>query len=304
MVGAIERTAGYLRIGELSRRVGVAPALLRAWQSRYGILAPARSPGGFRLYDADDERRVRAMLANLDKGYPASEAARLALAGEMPADGENRSSDLGLGVRDLRESLDDYDDARANRALDRLFATFSTETVLADVVLPYLRDLGDRWERGEASIAQEHFASNMVRGRLLGLARGWGQGAGPRAVLACAPGELHDLGLVVFGIALRARGWRVTFLGADTPIETLTDVAGTLRPSVVVVTATTSARLAGPAAALRTLADDFAVAVAGRGAIAETADAVGARLLSRDPIAEAEAVALGGVARGPRPPRA
>lgn len=304
MVDAIERTAGYLRIGELSRRVGVAPALLRAWQSRYGILAPARSPGGFRLYDADDERRVRAMLANLDKGYPASEAARLALAGGTPADGENRSSDLALGVRDLRESLDDYDDARANRALDRLFATFSTETVLADVVLPYLRDLGDRWERGEASIAQEHFASNMVRGRLLGLARGWGQGAGPRAVLACAPGELHDLGLVVFGIALRARGWRVTFLGADTPIETLFDVAGTLRPSVVVVTATTSARLAGPAAALRTLADDFAVAVAGRGAIAESADAVGARLLSRDPIAEAEAVALGGVARGPRPPRA
>ncbi len=304
MVDAIERTAGYLRIGELSRRVGVAPALLRAWQSRYGILAPARSPGGFRLYDADDERRVRAMLANLDKGYPASEAARLALAGGTPADGENRSSDLALGVRDLRESLDDYDDARANRALDRLFATFSMETVLADVVLPYLRDLGDRWERGEASIAQEHFASNIVRGRLLGLARGWGQGAGPRAVLACAPGELHDLGLVVFGIALRARGWRVTFLGVDTPIETLIDVAGTLRPSVVVVTATTSARLAGPAAALRTLADDFAVAVAGRGAIAETADAVGAPLLPRAPIAAAEAVALGGVARGPRPPRA
>jgi len=55
-------------------------------------------------------------------------------------------------------------------------------------------------------VAQEHFASNVLRGRLLGLARGWGEGVGPRAVLACAPGELHDLPLIVFGLTLAGRG--------------------------------------------------------------------------------------------------
>ena len=83
-----------------------------------------------------------------------------------------------------------------------------------------------RWERGEASVAQEHFASNLLRGRLLGLARGWAEATGPRAVLACAPGELHDLPLISFGLALAARGWSITYLGPDTPIATIQETLG------------------------------------------------------------------------------
>jgi MerR family transcriptional regulator, light-induced transcriptional regulator len=77
--------------------------------------------------------------------------------------------------------------------------------------------VGERWQDGRLSVAQEHFATNLIRGRLLGLARGWGAGSGHRAVLACVPGELHDIGLIVFGLCLRERGWRITYLGADTP---------------------------------------------------------------------------------------
>ena len=57
-----------LRIGELSRRVGVSEHLLRAWESRYGLLSPVRSPGGFRLYSAGDEQRVRRMQFHLAQG--------------------------------------------------------------------------------------------------------------------------------------------------------------------------------------------------------------------------------------------
>ena len=206
---------------------------------------------------------------------------------------DDRSSALADGVRELRESLDGYDDARANDALDRLFGTYGAEPVLGGVVLPYLRDLGDRWERGEASIAQEHFASSVVRGRLLGLARGWGRGAGPRAILACAPGELHDLGLVIFGIALRGRGWRVTFFGADTPVPTLGEAARALRPALMVVTAATGGRLRTAAPELETLAAELPVALAGRGAGARVAEVIGARALSGDPISEAAAVTHG-----------
>jgi DNA-binding transcriptional MerR regulator len=79
----------HLRIGELSRRAGVSPELLRAWERRYGLLRPARSAGGYRLYSADDEARIRRMQAHLSEGLSAAEAARLAAAavGTSPPEG-------------------------------------------------------------------------------------------------------------------------------------------------------------------------------------------------------------------------
>jgi DNA-binding transcriptional MerR regulator len=283
---------GLVRIGELSRRVGVAPELLRAWESRYSLLEPSRSPGGFRLYSPDDEQRVRAMRANLDRGYSAAEAARLVLAaGPEPAVARANAGDAEADARELRAALDDYDDARANQALDRMLAALSLDTVLR-AVLTYLHELGERWERGEASVAQEHFASNVLRGRLLGLARGWGQGTGQRALLACAPGEQHDLAVIIFGLALRARGFRITYLGADTPIDTLTQAVAQLAPAVVVIGITSTDSLDPEAtAAMRRLSTRTRLALGGLGATHELAEAVGAEPLSDDPIAEADRLA-------------
>ena len=117
--------------------------------------------------------------------------------------------------------------------------------MLRDAVLPYLHELGERWERGEVSIAQEHFASSLLRGRLLGLARGWGNAGSPLALLACVPGDQHDLGLICFGLALRRHGWRIAYLGPDTPLDTLGETARQLGPALVVLTATTPGFAAG-----------------------------------------------------------
>jgi DNA-binding transcriptional MerR regulator len=190
---------------ELSRRSGVSPDLLRAWERRYGLLRPSRSAGGLRLYSQDDLARVQAMQQHLAAGLAAAEAAAAATSQTHRAETTN-------GTTSARDELDAallaFDEGRSHAVLDALIARFSLDTVLSDVVLPYLHGLGERWERGEVSVAQEHFASALLRGRLLGLARGWGQGLGPTALLACAPGEQHDLGLIAFGLALRARGWR------------------------------------------------------------------------------------------------
>ena len=182
-----------LRIGELSRRVGVSPELLRAWERRYGVLHPVRTKGGLRLYSAEDERRVRAMQAHLDGGLSAAEAARLASAGDGASSAAEHGDAIQRGVAELREALDAMDADAAHAVLDGLLAYFTLETVLSGVVLPYLRELGERWQRSEASVAQEHFASNLLRARLLALARGWERGEGRIALLACAPGEQHDL---------------------------------------------------------------------------------------------------------------
>jgi DNA-binding transcriptional MerR regulator/methylmalonyl-CoA mutase cobalamin-binding subunit len=277
-----------LRIGELSRRTGVAPELLRAWERRYALLRPARSEGGFRLYSDADERRVKLMREHLGRGLAAAEAARLAVAAGDNAepDLDETQPELDSGSARLRAALDAFDESGAQSALDELFGAFTVEAVLSRVILPYLVDLGERWSTGEATVAQEHFASNLIRGRLLGLGRGWDTGAGPRAILACAPGELHDLGLIAFALTLSRRGWRITYLGPDTPVESLVDTAARLSPELVVVSATSKRRLTPLHEPLKALGRKTRVAVAGSGAT----DVTELESLGGDPVGAALAI--------------
>src|SRR5690242_10641707 len=148
---------GALRIGELSKRSGVSPELLRAWERRYGLLLPTRSAGGLRLYSQADLDRVRVMREHLDAGLAAAQAATLA----MRAGTAEPAPSAGLSPTAMREdlaaALDRFDEPRAQTILDRVLATVTVDTLLGEVVLPYLRELGARWERGEATIAHEHF---------------------------------------------------------------------------------------------------------------------------------------------------
>jgi MerR family transcriptional regulator, light-induced transcriptional regulator len=285
-----------LRIGELSRRLGVSDHVLRAWESRYGLLQPVRSAGGFRLYSEADESRVRRMRAHLAHGLSAAEAARAVLGEDSgnqadrgrvvrPDGAEPAVSELSV---DLRHALDAFDEPAAQAVLDRLVSDLSVAAVLRDVVLPYLTELGERWESGTASVAQEHFASNLIRGRVAGLARGWGSGHGPRAVLACPPGELHDLALMIFGVVLHRTGWRIDYLGMNTPVEELTRTVKARRPDLVVLAATLPETLESHASQLTALARRAPLVLAGAGATPQIALAVGAQLLAGDPVTEAE----------------
>ena len=280
-----------LRIGELSRRLGVSDHLLRAWETRYGLLHPFRSTGGYRLYSEADADRIRRMQELLGTGLSAAQAAQTVLAeadgGSAPpiAAGGVEVSELSTA---LREALEAFDEPAAQAVLDRLLSELSVPTVLRDVVMPYLADLGARWQDGTASVAQEHFASFVIRGRLAGLARGWGSGRGPRAVLACPALELHDLALMVFGIMLNRQGWRIDYLGTSTPVEDLTRAAETTFPELVVIAASTPDVIEPLRGELAALASRFPLALAGAGVSAELANAVGARHLPGDPVTEAE----------------
>lgn len=207
-----------VRIGALSEMAGVSVDVLRSWERRYGLLSPQRTAGGFRLYTEDDVARVRRMQELLAAGLAASEAARQVMAGGPSAPAADASTALSVVRNELHAALRSFDETALEAAIDRVLAGFGLDTAIREVFLPALRELGDDWAAKTVSVAQEHFAVTVLRGRLLALARGWDGGFGPRALLACPTGELHDVSLVMFGLALRSRGWRVTFLGANTPM--------------------------------------------------------------------------------------
>ncbi len=285
-----------LRIGELSRRTGVSADTLRAWERRYGLLEPQRSEGGFRLYGPADERRVLAMRTLLSQGLSAAEAATLARAGGDHPRAEEPAVAISpdLAAERLRTAWERLDGADAQAAVDETLTRLTLDAALVGVILPALRTLGERWRTGEVSVAQEHFATNLVRGRLLGLARGWGLGAGPQAVLACPPAELHELGLISFGLALHERGWRIAFLGANTPIETIAETATETSPELVVLSAVTPEPLRESAAAIRRLAAAWPVAIGGAGASGQLADELGTRNLAGNPVEAAVRLAAQG----------
>jgi len=277
---------GAHRIGEFARRVGVSPELLRAWEQRYGLLEPVRSAGGFRLYTEQDADRVARMRRALADGLSAAEAARVALANEAPG--------RGL-IEDARARLlaavEAYDEAALQAALDDSVAAFGLEPFVRDLILPALAEIGRRWEAGNTEVSQEHFASNLIRGRLLSLARLWGRGAGPLALLACAPGEQHDISLLAFGLLLRSHGWRILFLGADTPISTLKTTAQATHPAAIVLVAFDAALLESKATALRQLTRITPLLLSGPGATADLTRLARVRRLDGDLVAAANELA-------------
>ena len=252
-----------------------------------------RSPGGFRLYTAEDAERVASMRRGMDQGLSAAEAARTALAAEAAAAGRPARGLLDdMGVR-LLDAIGHYDEAAIQAVLDESFTAFGLEAVVRELILPTLIEVGDRWERGLLAVGHEHFASNLIRGRLLATARLWGRGAGPLALLACVAGEQHDISLMAFGLVLRSHGWRILFLGADTPIATLSAAAGESRPALTVLASFDAALLERQSTAVRALARRLPLALSGPGAAVELCERLGVQRLNGDLIAAAHQIAGG-----------
>lgn len=208
-----KRNGGGLNIAAVARRTGVAPDTLRKWEQRYAILRPTRTRGGQRRYDDSDVARVEWLKARLAEGYRIGEAAALlgGASAPVPATPE-------IVRAALREAIERADSAAIARLLDQAFALGPVEATLAEVVRPTLEEVGELWAAGRFTVAQEHLVSGAVRARLDRLLADARAGVRGVALLACAPGERHELGLLMLAVLLRADGWQVAYLGADTPL--------------------------------------------------------------------------------------
>jgi DNA-binding transcriptional MerR regulator len=297
--------ADGVTIGELARRVGVTPHALRAWERRYGLTRPLRTAGGYRLYLPSDEQRVRRFLALRAAGLPTATAAARVTSGReaettqrraprtatpTSAGGPARPGTHTAGPAPSAASFRRRLDARVHAldptaydVLDEAITSLGLGAALQRVVLPYLVTLGQQWADGSASVAQEHFASHVIRRRVAAetIAPAT-QHAWPMVVLACPPGERHDIGLLAFSTLLARDGWAVRYLGADTPVTALSAGCRSLSPDLVVLAATRATLFEARASALRRIAAQWPLAIAGAGAQPAAARHIGATVLSKD----------------------
>lgn len=226
-------------VNEVEERTQVAAGTLRQWERRYGFPNPERAQSGYRLYSENDIEQIEAMKVFIADGIPASRAAELV---------RRRPSSLsGTPPEELKamlvDALVEFDDTQADYVLSEAHSYHPVETVLFEVIREALVDIGRRWHAGDITISAEHFASSYIIGRLRNLMAFSSHNRGrqtPRVMVACAPSEQHELGALMLAVLLRRSGFRVAYIGANTPIADLRAAAADLLPDIVVISATLS----------------------------------------------------------------
>jgi len=233
----------------VSHLVGIPPVTLRAWERRYGLPTPQRGAQGYRLYSDYDVRTLRWLKSQIEAGLSISRAAQhladLRRQGNDPALTMRRevaaqlpASTANLSQRCL-EAWVALDVETASETLRLAFSLYAIETVLLEVISPALVDIGERWHRGELPVAVEHFATQFCLRHLQSMVAAAGAPSRPGLIVAaCAPGELHEIGLLMLVVMLRWRGWDVMYLGPNLKLERLDEAVGPLRPRVLLFTAT------------------------------------------------------------------
>lgn len=217
------KQAAVYAVKQVSALTGVPEATLRVWERRYGVVEPARSPAGYRLYDDDQVATLRAMAALVHSGVPASIAAEAVRATAVRAQSEPGIQ--GRGSFDLVSAAAELDPGLMHAVLTEAFAATSFDDVV-DCWLPYeLERLGEAWQNGRLSVAQEHFASAAVARHLSAHFNDAEPRAGVPVLVGLPEGGRHELMLLAFAACLRRAGVNTIYLGADVPLDDWKTVA-------------------------------------------------------------------------------
>jgi DNA-binding transcriptional MerR regulator/methylmalonyl-CoA mutase cobalamin-binding subunit len=298
-------------IREASKRSGVGVSLIRAWERRYGLVAPTRTAAGYRLYDDDAVARLRRVRRLTESGWSASEASRAVLADEDLATdvGPDAPDDAESGRREeltaaFVEASAAMDMERLGAILDEMFALASYETVVDDILMPALVALGQAWADDRVDVAAEHAATAAVQRRLAAFYEASGAGTEVRVVVGLPPGSRHELGAMAFAVALRRRGVGVLYVGADLPIAGWRMAMSDARRRLAVISVVTDAdrpAAEAVAASLRELDATILIATGGHASRQDEPLGDGVAWLP-DRIGEAAAAAARLLASAPRAP--
>ncbi|WP_258871491.1 MerR family transcriptional regulator, partial [Halobacillus trueperi] len=210
-------TKAKYNIKAVSQLLGIQPGTLRAWERRYKMIRPSRNEAGHRLYTDDHVRILKWLMEKVNKGFTISQAVSLLESNEEALSSSNHSehkTELDKIGDELLNSLLSFNENDAQRHLDHAFSLFTPETVAIDIIGPILVKVGDLWEENRITSAHEHFASQFIRSRIgMMLLSIPADGMLPKALLVCGPNERHELGLLIFALFLKRKGYDVIYLG-------------------------------------------------------------------------------------------
>ncbi len=237
------------------QETGLKPDTLRAWERRYGVPNPERTPGGHRLYSQHEIDLLKWLVARQDEGMSISHAVELWQ--QLESEGQNPLLTMetavseqplphitGEQVDELREAWIEaclaFDEYRAQHLLARAFALFSVETVCYQVLQQGLNEIGEGWYEGNVSVQQEHFASALALRQLEALLVAMpAPTRNGRILVACPPTEQHTFAPLMISLMLRRQGWDVVYLGANVPLERLEASVEQIKPKLVILSAQT-----------------------------------------------------------------
>ncbi len=212
----------FYPIRTVSTLTGVNAITLRAWERRYGLVKPVRTAGGHRVYTRADIDKVHRILTLVENGVAigqmrqalaAHAAEPLRTAGEGPW-AEYRAR--------MTASIAQFDEVRLEDVYNEMLSLYPTEQVTREALLPLLSELGERWSAAPGGIAEGHFLAVYLRNKLGARFHHRGRGgAGPKLLVACLPGENHEVGPLLFALAAHDHGFRLVLLGADMPLGEL-----------------------------------------------------------------------------------
>ncbi|OQY87960.1 MAG: hypothetical protein B6D39_12160 [Anaerolineae bacterium UTCFX2] len=242
-------------IGVVARMTGISLATLRAWERRYRFPDSERTAGGHRLYSEREILRLRWVKQRIGEGMQTAQAiqalkyqestGQLILAEARPEPTEAQklaipAAHIHLYEERLVTALISQKFEEADAILGDALAASSPDDLILTLIAPAFAKIGQAWEAGTLNVAVEHLATNYLRQRLLL----WMASAPPPKsirpiVLACAPDEWHEGGLLILSALLRRRRFPVDYLGQAVPLPDLAAFVRESRPSLVVLTAMT-----------------------------------------------------------------
>ena len=275
---------GLVPIRTVSSLTGVNSVTLRAWERRYDLIKPIRTPKGHRLYTMADVELLNRVVALLNNGMAIGQARQVLDAGKAgpdPAPTAEAARDFdpwrSYQSKLLRATVQCDGDA-LNDVYTEVLSLYPVDIATRRLIVPLLRELGERWARGAGSIAEEHFFSMFLRNKLGARFHHLGRNPlGPKLLAACLPGEYHEVGLLLFALAALDRDYRVVLLGPNTPLAELPPVVERAAIQAVVLSGSTEVGPKTVADELSRLCRSLAIPVFVGGQIADRhADAIAA----------------------------
>jgi DNA-binding transcriptional MerR regulator/methylmalonyl-CoA mutase cobalamin-binding subunit len=214
-------TAEHLPIRTVSSLTGVKAITLRAWERRYGLIRPLRTPKGHRLYTRQHVELINTVLALAARGVALGQMrATLAAEGKLQPAAMPQTGPWNVYRQRMEAAIGRFDEQELDAVYDTALSLHSIQRVSELLLVPLLAQLGNRWTKVTGAVAEEHFFAVYLRNKLGARLHHRSQlTTGPKLLAACAPGEHHEIGLLLFALAAHDAGLRVVCLGANTPFD-------------------------------------------------------------------------------------